>query len=134
MDSADPGGVHDDVVEIAAVSLVELASAGDEAQLRIRSVAVDRFGREVVLVVPLDPLGGEHGGRAVRSVNEDRVSASHVSEATEDRGPEGGVEVSGDHRGAAFAGFRAVAPPSGALERVRSGQDAVLVDRQGLDG
>ena len=41
--------------------------------------------------------------------------------------------MSGDHGGAAFAGFRAAAPPSGALEGVRSGQDAVLVDRQGLD-
>src|SRR6476619_5724033 len=81
----------------------------------------------------LDPLRGEHRWGAVRAVHEDSVPPAQVGEAKEDRWPALGVHVSGDHRWAAFAGFWAVAPPSGDVVGVRWRQNPILVDGEGLD-
>src|SRR6185312_10987714 len=126
-------GVDDDVVEIAAGLEIELSTAGDETKLRVRRAAVHSLGGESVLRVLLDPNSGERHGGAIGSIYEDLIAARQVGQMDEDRRSLVRIHMSDDYRGPTFTGFRAVAPPAGAVIVGRRRQHPAAVDRQRID-
>ncbi len=80
--SADGGeaGEHDDVGLVVPRVFVEGSATGDQALTGVVDVAVDLFGREVVLGVFLDAVDAEGRDGAVGAVDDDGVPGAQLPE------------------------------------------------------
>lgn len=77
---ADEGGEDDDIVAVVAAGGIERPAACDQAQGTVVEVAVDEFGREVVLRVLVYRLDREDRHHAVEPSDQDLVAWEEVCE------------------------------------------------------
>src|SRR5580693_4109219 len=129
---AQPGVDHH-VAQVAATSVVEGATAGNQAEFGVRDGTVDRGRREVALGVDPDRGDDEDRQGSVGAPHVDALAGPHVLQPEEDAGSGTGVDVAGDDGRPGRAGTRATGIPAGHRGRAGDLEGAVPVEAEGDD-
>src|SRR5260370_9066224 len=118
-------GVDHQVAQVAAASVVERATAGDQAEFGVRDGTVDHGRWEAALGVDPDRGDGEDGQGPVGAPHVEALAGPHVLQPEEDAGSGTGVDLADDYSRPGRAATRAAGQPPAHREAAATLQASV---------